>query len=565
MASKAPDYKEKRKAFRDYIWEYPDIVGRLYSSGKILVNLLFGIAAGLGVFSLLILPDMSRALGNGDPDTYREGVVGSVTTLNPIYLTQNPIDRDLYELIYDKLVYVNSDGGIEPGLVSKWESSEDLKRYTFTLAPNRLWHDNTPITTDDVIYTIAKAKKLAGKDGLETVGNVLQNATVTKVNEYTFTLELDDPSAVTLEAISIYILPKHIVKDIKDENYYKYGSEVPPVGSGAYFVSEISPTQVSLKAFDGYPTKALTQNFEYHIYPDLTTLITAFENNLLDVVSHLDSTELDFIKHYKRYSVETTLLKQRRKLIFFNNRLDNINDFQIKGALSSLINKGALLEGVNVDGNPVFSPISSDSWAYNEDSDTYGYDPAKAKILLKDAGYSLAEDGYYTNKAGERVTFTMTYLETPLNEEIAQFLRNSLAEEGIEFKLRPKTYGQISNEVLARRDFELLLFEVETSIDPDQYNLWHSSRIDYPDLNIGGYQYGRVDVVLEEARKEESLTARKEKYLLFQKYLAFDAPAIFLYEPTFNLAVSEGVTGIDLEGVAFPHDRFRNVGELSVD
>jgi peptide/nickel transport system substrate-binding protein len=107
----------------------------------------------------------------------------------------------------------------------------------------------------------------------------------------------------------------------------------------------------------------------------------------------------------------------------------------------------------------------------------------------------------------------------------------------------------------------MILYEVETTVDPDQYNLWHSLKKDYPDLNLSGYEYDRVDILLEEGRTELSRTVRKEKYDLFQKYLMDDAPAILLYRPTYVYIVPKDIEGPNLEEICYPEDRFRNIAE----
>ena len=91
-----------------------------------------------------------------------------------------------------------------------------------------------------------------------------------------------------------------------------------------------------------------------------------------------------------------------------------------------------------------------------------------------------------------------------------------LKEEGVVLKLEKLNYNQITQEIIATRDFEVLLYEVETTIDPDQYNLWHSLKSNYPDLNISGYSYERVDILLEDARKTKDRTLRKRSMIRFR-------------------------------------------------
>jgi peptide/nickel transport system substrate-binding protein len=121
------------------------------------------------------------------------------------------------------------------------------------------------------------------------------------------------------------------------------------------------------------------------------------------------------------------------------------------------------------------------------------------------------------------------------------------------------TFNQMTMEVLPTRDFELLLYEVEVTDDPDQYNLWHSLRIDHPMLNISGYDYSRVDILLERARTNTDRDERTEDYRLFQRYLMDDAPVIFLYHPKAFFVARRSLKGINVENIVYPSNKYSNV------
>jgi peptide/nickel transport system substrate-binding protein len=552
------DVNKDNSSFREFFWNYPAGLFKWYSKSKLLFYILFSFSlAGLlfiGATNTAWIQNLDIGVGN----VYREGTVGVITTLNPLYLTQNPVDRDLHELIYDRLIYPTADGKFENGLATKWTVSSDHKAYTFTLDNNRFWHDGEKITSEDVKYTIEKAKSLS-KNGDDTIGSVLENVNVKIIDDYHFEINIDEKNAVILEALSIYVMPKHTLTNVSDRNLYEYGLNVPPVGSSAYMVTDVSPTVVEFTAFDKYPIQAKITDLSYTVFPDLASLIVSFRNNQVDAVSHIDGRNLGFLSDYSNFELNAVLLKQRKKLIFFNTRLEKFEDYEIRGAITSLIDKTGVLEDAFADGTSVGGSISTLSWAYSDDSVTYPYSLETAELLFDLAGYEINDDGMYANKKGENLILTLTYLENSKNEAVVMALRDQMKTNGIELKLRPRSYASITSEVLATHDFELLLYEVETSIDPDQYNLWHSSKVDYPDLNLSGYENGRVDLMLEEARVAITKDERKEKYELFQRFMSFDAPVIFLYEPTFNLMLSNDIKDVELSSIAFPHDRFRFV------
>jgi len=207
-------------------------------------------------------------------------------------------------------------------------------------------------------------------------------------------------------------------------------------------------------------------------------------------------------------------------------------------------------------------PFPKTSWAYSDDFEKYQYNPQKAKELLKDLGYVMnTESGYYETENKEILNFTLSYLDTPTNSRMAELLIDYYKKEGVFLKGNGVGYDQITQEIIATRNFEMLLYEVETAIDPDQYNLWHSLKVNYPDLNLSGYDYERVDILLEEARQTINKDTRKQKYTLFQRYLNNDSPVIFLYNPSFEYIVDSGLKGIDLESINNSYDRFHNIEE----
>jgi len=549
-----------KTSFRDFFWNYPTVLVKWYSKSKLFFYIIFSFSIAGLLFIGLTNTFVLHAFDIAEANIYREGTVGVITTLNPLYLTQNPVDRDLQELIYDRLLYPTADGNFEPGLAKKWTVSSDHKVYTFTLANNRYWHDGEKITAKDVKYTIDRAKKLS-KNGDDTIGSVLENVTIDIIDDYHFTVSIDERNSVILEALSIYILPMHTLANISDRNLYEYGLNIPPIGSGAYMVTNVSPTVLELVAFDKYPTPASIKHFSYTIFPDLTTLITSFRNNQLDAVSHIDGRDLGFLNDYSSFKLKAMLLKQRKKLIFFNTREKKLGSYEIRAAITSMIDRKALLDDALVDGSPVEGPISTLSWAYSKDSSTYPYSLETADLMLKMAGYKKDENNMYVNKDGEILILTITYLANPHNEAIVTVLRDQMKANGVDLKLRPKDYRSLTSEVLATHDFELLLYEIETSIDPDQYNLWHSSKVNYPDLNLAGYENGRIDLLLEEGRSDVTKDERKDKYVLIQRFMSFDAPVVFLYEPTFNLMLSDKIKEVDLSELSFSYDRFRFVNE----
>jgi peptide/nickel transport system substrate-binding protein len=85
---------------------------------------------------------------------YSEGLVGSLGRLNPMLDWNNPADRDVNRLLFSSLIRFDERGLPQTDLAESWGVNEEGTIYNFTLRSNALWHDGTPVTSDDIIFTI---------------------------------------------------------------------------------------------------------------------------------------------------------------------------------------------------------------------------------------------------------------------------------------------------------------------------------------------------------------------------------------------------------------------------
>ena len=124
--------------------------------------------------------------------------------------------------------------------------------------------------------------------------------------------------------------------------------------------------------------------------------------------------------------------------------------------------------------------------------------------------------------------------------------------------------GKISRDIIKPRSYQALLFGIIVGSNPDPYPFWHSSQIQDPGLNLALYANRNVDTLLEEARKAADEATRQEKYRSFEKAVAADFPAIFLYNPTYTYVTDKKIKGIGIDRIILPADRFNNLYEWYV-
>lgn len=164
-----------------------------------------------------------------------EGVVGSPRFINPL-LALSDVDRDLSALLYVGLMRPSSDGVLKPALASGYSVSDDGLKYRFFLRDDNVFSDGSPLTADDVVFTIKaiqnqtfKSPRYPNWEGVE----------VEKINDYTVEFTLPQAYAPFLENTTVGILPKHIWEKATPEEFPLSNYNIEPIGAGPYKVSSI--------------------------------------------------------------------------------------------------------------------------------------------------------------------------------------------------------------------------------------------------------------------------------------------------------------------------------------
>ncbi len=550
-------------SLRDFLWSYPTNLFKFFQKTSPLSSIFLFVLLGIGMFTFLRSDVLANVLSVNKNDVFVEGNVGAISTFNPIFISQNTVDSDIQALVFEKFIDISSDGSPKPNIAEQWIVSSDGKTFDFEISLDHSWQDGDMLTIDDVIFTFELAKILSKDYGYDTVGSSLADVKIDRISESKLRFTLPESNATFFEILSIYIVPKHVLEkvpaaDIPFNSFTRF-----PMGSGPYQVYRSEPNVVYLKASQYYWVTPKIDTFVYRLYSDYTSLEAAFRNGILDAMGGVDARGMEFAKEYSEYMEYDVPLYSRIRMIFFNTRKEKLKSKEIRVGLNHLINKEKLLELAGISGTVANGPIPTTSWAYTQGS-VYEYNPQKAAELLKGLGYTKnPESGYFESADKKILSFTLSYYNNEFNEILANTLRDLLKEEGVVINLESLSYTQLTQEIVATRDFELLMYEIATTVDPDQYNLWHSLKSNYPDLNLSGYNYERVDILLEDGRRNMNQKVRKEKYALFQKYLTQDSPVVFLYNPNYKYVVRNDIKIGDIQNISFPYQRFRDIAYWS--
>ncbi len=551
---------------RDFFWNYPKNFSHFVRVTSPLFYIFLAFLIGYVIFSTLSSDFVGRFVEGRDSERITEGVVGSLMSTNPMYTTQSSVDRDFYELVYEKFIDIGSDGEPLLNIVEKWDLVGDLE-YTFTLRQDVFWHDGTLLTSDDVVWNFETAMFLAQELGEDTYGSNLEGVEIERIDTFTVKFTLSAKNATFWEAISVYLIPKHVYGNYDLNDFAVTKTKRNPVGCGMYMVDLITTKGFFLEAFEGHWNSPNIKKYEYLFFEDYGSLNSAIKNNKVDIASTFDLEKIEDLEEYPFFDIYESVLYNRHKLIFFNTRREKYRNSDMREAVSLLIDKERLLEESGIGGVVAHGPISPKSWAFNDSLDFVGYEPERATEILDSLGFVKdSRDEFFVSKDDEKIfSMELSFFENDINLKFVNLLQQFLQEEGVLLKLKPLTFDQVVRETLPTRNFELLLFEIEVTVDPDQYNLWHSLRIDYPMLNISGYEYTRVDILLERARSNMDMEERKGDYFLFQKYLLDDSPVVFLYHPKAYFIMRKNLGGFNFENISSPSQRYENIHEWHWD
>ncbi len=488
-----------------------------------------------------------------------EGVVGAPRFINPV-LAISQTDKDLSELIYAGLMTTDEQGKLVPELAESYTVSEDAKEYTFILKEGLEFHDGTPLTASDVVFTIEKALqpdiKSPERANWEGV-NVKQDGDLKVV----FTLS--KPYSQFLQNTTIGILPEeHWYKLTADEFIFS-NLNTSPIGSGAYkFISMDHnnsgiPSSITLTRFNKFTLgEPYIKNIIINFYPSRDLAQDALIAGTISSLPEVSIDSIDKLLNNRNKLYTSTL--PRIFAVFFNQSNNKaLEDKDVRKALRGIINKEDLVSKVL---NNYAKPIDGPTIPTKDITLQEPLSIEDAKALIEKAGWKLDEEqNIYTNKKSEPLTITLTTANSAELKDVAEYIATAWRSIGVTVKVEIFEPGDIAQSVLRTRDYEALLFGEILGVDPDLYAFWHSSQRNDPGLNIANYTNTKVDKLLLQARKSTDAQERTQIYEKITSIINKDVPAIFLYAPYFTYISDSRVLGINLPTIMEPQQRFSNI------
>jgi len=534
----------------------------LYSA---LVILIIGLAVLFAKFYSQNLETLPQ-----DGGKYIEGVIGAPKYINPLYSSLNSVDADLAQLIYSSLFTRDNNGYLMPDLVTDYKISADQKAYTLTIRDDAQWHNGNPVTIDDVIFTFNNIKNGQYQSPLRYNFNGVEAG---KIDDRTIQFTLKEPYAPFMEFLTFGILPLGLWQDVTPQSMGLAELNLKPIGSGPYqFKSLTKDKNGNIKAYtleanlDYYnPVPHIAKVvFKFFVAPE--EMIAALNNNKIDAASYLAPEYYNEVIAPNSFNFHQLSLPQISGLFFnLNNDSLVVSSPNVRQALAYAIDKRTMVEEVLPHQAQVIDgPILPNSFAFNDQINTYNYNPEKAKALLAEAGWELKTikdqagvEGTWLAKKEQILQIEITIPDNPQNLALAEKIKGYWETIGVKTTIKAVSGRDVQNSLAKTNSFTVLLYSLFGSIDPDPYTFWHSSQRSA--LNIAGYGNKKVDKLLEDARVNNNIETRTAKYKEFQILLTADAPAIFLYNPSYVYIQNKRIKGYAVQTINQPQDRLNNI------
>lgn len=492
---------------------------------------------GTAAVTLLALTACSAPATTGSTsagDTLVVATAGEPDTLNPLL----GYGTDGASLVYDGLVARDVNNDLVPALAAALPTvSADGRTVIAKLRPGVTFHDGSPLTAADVVFTYTSVLDPAVDSTLRSDLDMLAGVTAPDPSTVHFTLKY--AYAPFLQRLTLGIVPAGV---LRGQDVNKAAFNRAPIGTGPYRVTSWTPgDRLVLAANDAY----------WGGRPANRGVIVAFVADDNVRAQRARAGEFDAVELAPKlataspgYTVHRVPTADYRGVMLPMAGLVT-GDPAIRKALDAAVDRQAMVTGVlGGAGDPAYGPVPPTS--------PFHVATTPAPVDLDAAGWVTGADGIRA-KGGQRATFALMYPATDsLRKELALAVTADAKKAGIEIRPEGLTWDAIE----PRMGTDALIMGWGTPYDPDfvSYKLFGSRFAGQGFFNPGSYRSATVDKALQDGRDNAGTAERTAAYATFQRQLAADAPWVFLTYLRHTYLVRDDITGVAPRVEAHEHD-----------
>jgi peptide/nickel transport system substrate-binding protein len=479
------------------------------------VALSAGLLAGPGRLSTA---RVARAFQeSSDQEQVTIAFSSELNTLDPAFFTSSN-EQSVYYAVFDTLVTRDADLNIIPGLAESWTNPDD-NTWEFKLRAGVTFHDGSPLTSDDVKFTVDRILGDFMENPSQSKLATIQEVQAVDPLTVRFITKSPDPILLArLAGIVGWIVPKAHIEATGFEDF-----ATNPVGTGPYrFVSWTKDEELVLESNPAYwkgepPYKRIV----FRPVPEASTRLALLKSGDVDFIQDVPTDQVSAFEGDDTLQIIST---PTLRTLYFILRSDEgpLTDVRVRQAMNYAIDKEGVISEL-LNGNGTVSPgqtMGPEYFGFNPELQPYPYDPEKAKALLAEAGF----DG------GQSIQLLTPSGRYQGDRTIAEAVAAQLSEVGITVEIEAVEFSVYVTRKLDR------------SIDPITLGAWSQPVYDadgvvyllYHTDEPWGVHYSnpRVDELSEQARATLDPDARLSMYHEALAIIREDAPVIFMHQQT---------------------------------
>jgi len=420
-------------------------------------------------------------------------------------------------------------------------STEHNPIMVFTLRPNVKFHDGHILDAYDVKFTyeaIINPKNLSPR-----VADYEPVKRVEVIDALTVRIIYKRLYSPALGTWAMGILPEHLLNNEVLGDEAKRGGKDPkkfslrqsnfnrhPIGCGPFVFREWKSDQyIIMDRFDEYwEGPPNYKRYIYRVIPDLLTQEMEFYAGTVDSygVQPHQVQRLKRDPQYQSFSGPSF----GYTYIGYNMRRKPFVDPRVRMALSMAIDVDKIIKYVLYgQGERITGPFVKQTDYYNQRVKTIPYDPKGALMLLEEVGWKRNKEGWL-EKDGERFQFTLiTNSGNDLRKAILTIAQDGWKQIGIDVRTDLLEWAVFIQERVDKADFDALILGWSMGIEPDLYQIWHSSQANPYQLNFVGFKNKEADDLIIKIRQEYNHEKQVDYCHRLHEIIATEQPYTFLY------------------------------------
>lgn len=479
--------------------------------------------------------------------------------------------------IHDVLARTDATGKATPRLAERWERSPDGKTYTVRLRQAK-FQDGRPITAEDVKFSYefylhpqfpVTAPGLFQIEGAQDVkqGRAREARGITVVDPRTVRFTLTSRYAFFIDQIlgaNNYIMPKHALEGADVARILEHPYARRPIGAGPYRLAEWRDREsMVFEAFPDYwAGRPNVDRVILRLVPEPATVMAEVRAGNIDAGQVLPD---EFENFQRDQRLQTLRMPGDVSFWFsFNHRHPFFSDVRVRQAIYHALDRDAMVRVLQKGfGRVVNSPIHPSLWQYNPSVQGYAHDPARARTLLSEAGFTPGPGGVL-QRDGRPFRVRYTFLSEKRYQDQGLMIQQFLRQVGIEIMLEPLERGDFFGRFFTlanSANIEMVGIAWFNLLFPPQGELEGNFTSAGAFARLVGYSSPEIDALLQQAAGAPERGTLKTIYFRVQEIILRDVPRVMTFRPDELWAVQKRVGMPKVNSLA---DLFRSIPQWKV-